>query len=77
MLQHIGLHELCWDGLMAFMQEEMVPKYKDLMNGKFTEDEVCDDEVCDDEDGAFFVVLETLLQSVTENPKKVYITKNI
>ena len=58
-MNRVGLHDKFWQGLMDFLDEEMVPKYKELLNGKFLQDD------------AFFGILETLLQSAVTESKKV------
>ena len=70
MLNRVGLHDKFWQGLMDFVDEEMVPKYKELLNGKFLQNEA-GVTASEDADDAFFGILETLLQSAVTDPKKV------
>ncbi len=53
MLNRVGMHDKFWQELMDCVDKEMEPKYKELLNGKFLQNEA-GVAVSEDADDAYF-----------------------
>lgn len=68
-LDKLELKDTFWNGLLLFMTNVMLPKYKDILCGKSFES--CEERVKAKEQ--FFTSLEQLFKAVSEHPEEVYI----